>query len=153
MLALQEYSFEELHEGILPKTSKDCRRSVRRTWGFRFSLTDAAALTTFGAAAIARSWLDSSFWWLLAIVAGHFFLFRDVFRVVRRRELIWVAFFVLNVGSWLLWGRLDRLHVLACQLPLSVGVIAREIKATRYHGIFAGRLSPALDDYLEGRIP
>jgi hypothetical protein len=126
---------------------------ARRTWGFRFSLTDAAALVAFGAVAAGLRRMDSSLWWLLAIAAGHFFLFCNVFRVVRRRELIWAALLVLNVGSWLLWGRLDWFHVLACQLPLSVGVIAWEIKASRYHGIFAGRLNPALNDYLEGRIP
>lgn len=72
---------------------------------------------------------------------------------MRRRELIWAAFFVLNVGLWLLLDRLDWFSVLACQLPVNVGVIAWELKATRYHGIFAGRPHPNLKDYLEGRIP
>jgi hypothetical protein len=124
----------------------------RRTWGFRFSLTDAAALVVFGAVAAGLYRLDSSFWWLVAIAAGHFFLFCNVFRVIRRRELIWAAFFVLNVGFWPLLGRLDWFNVLACQLPVSVGVIAWEVKAVRYHGIFAARLNPSLKDYLEGRI-
>ena len=84
--------------------------------------------------------------------AGHFFLFRNVFRVIRRRELIWAGLFLLNVGFWLLVGRLDWFNVMACQLPVSVGVIAWEVKATRYHGIFAKRLNPALKDYIDGRI-
>ena len=125
----------------------------KRTWGFRFSLADAAALVAFGAVVAVLHWLDLSVWWLVAVVAGHFFLFCNIFRVVRRRELIWAAFFILNVGFWLRLGRLDWFNVLACQLPMSVGVIAWEIKTTRYHGIFAGRLNPTLNDYLEGRIP
>lgn len=124
-----------------------------RTWGFRFSATDALALLLFGAAILGLYRLDSKLWWLMATVAGHFFLFCNVFRVVRRRELIWAACFVVNVGLWLLLSRLDWFNVLACQLPISVGVIAWELKAARYHGILADRLNPTLNDYLEGRIP
>lgn len=59
-----------------------------RAWGFRFSVVDAIALLVLGAAAYGLYRLDSKLWWLVAIVAGHFFLFCNVFRVVRRRELI-----------------------------------------------------------------
>src|SRR5439155_16220925 len=98
-------------------------------------------------------WLVSSLWWLVAIVAVHFFLFCNVFRVIRRRELIWAALSFLNVGFWLWLGRLDWFSVLACKLPVTVGFIAWEVKTTRYHGIFADRLNTQLEDYLEGRIP
>jgi len=123
-----------------------------RSWGFRFAVTDAAALVAFGLVATGLRWLGSELWWVVAIVAGHFFLFCNVFRVIRSRELIWAALFVLNVGFWLLLRRLDWFTLLACQLPVTVGVIAWEIRTTRYHGIFANRLNPALNDYLEGRI-
>jgi hypothetical protein len=124
----------------------------RRTWGFRFSAVDAIALIILGAAVFGLYRRDSKLWWLVAIVAAHFFLFCNIFRVVRRRELIWAVCFVLNVGLWLLLGRLECFNVLACQLPVSVGVIAWELKATRYHGILADRLNPALQDYLDGRV-
>jgi hypothetical protein len=123
-----------------------------RTWGFRFSLTDAFALVLFGAAAVGLQRLGSSLWWLVLVVAIHFFLFCNVFRLVRRRELLWAGLFVLNVGFWLLLDHLDWFNVLAVQLPASVGVIAWELKAPRYHGIFADRLNPRLDEYLNGRI-
>ncbi|SPE51674.1 conserved membrane hypothetical protein [Verrucomicrobia bacterium] len=125
----------------------------KRTWGCRFSATDAVALSAFGAAGAVLYLPGSSLWWVVAIAAGHFFLFCNVFRLVRRRELIWAAVFVLNVTFWILLGRLDCSNVMACQLPVSTGVIAWEIKATRYHGIFADRLNPKLGDYIEGRIP
>ena len=124
-----------------------------RTWGFRFSIIDAVALAAFAIVIAGLRWLGSSLWWLVATVAVHFFLFCNVFRVTRRRGLIWDALFILNVGLWLLLGRLDWSTVLACQLPVSVGVIAWEVKATRYHGIFADRFNIHLKDYLEGRIP
>jgi hypothetical protein len=127
--------------------------TVSRTWGFRFSLTDAVALVAFGATVVILHQFGNSLWWVVAIVAGHFFLFCNIFRVVRRRELIWGSIFVLNIGFWLLLGRLDWFNVLACQLPVSAGVIAWELKAARYHGIFANRLNPALEDYIKGRIP
>lgn len=132
-----------------PESSTNCQR----TWGFRFSVADFGVLLALVAVAVVLHRLGSNLWWLVAIVASHFFLFCNVFRVLRRRELIWAAFFVLNVGLWLLLGRLDCFSVLACQLPLSVGVIAWETKARRYHGIFARRLNPALEDYLAGRVP
>src|SRR6058998_2943721 len=101
----------------------------RRTWGFRFSVIDAAAIGAFAALTAGLHWLDSNLWWSVAMVAVHFFLFCNVFRVLRRRELIWAALFLLNVGFWLLMVRLDWFTVLACQLPVSVGVIAWEVKA------------------------
>ncbi len=126
--------------------------TVSRTWGFRFSPTDAVALVAFGATVVILRRYGSGLSWIVAITAGHFFLFCNVFRVVRRRELIWAALFVLNVGFWLLLGRLDWFNVLACQLPVSTGVIGWELKATGYHGIFADRLNPRLTEYLDGRI-
>ncbi len=128
------------------------RAGTTRSWGFRFSLTDAVVLVVLGAVAVGLCRLDSSLWWLVAITAGHFFLFCNVFRVRRRRELLWAALFVVNVGLWLLLGQLDWFNVLACQLPVSAGVVGWELKATRYHGIFADRLNRRLADYLDGRI-
>jgi len=124
-----------------------------RTWGFRFSLIDTVALGVFGVAVGVLRRFGSDLSWVVGIVAAHFFLFCNIFRVVRRRELIWGGIFVLNVAFWLLLGRLDWFNVLACQLPVSAGVIAWEIRATRYHGVFADRLNPALEEYIEGRIP
>ena len=126
---------------------------LRRTWGFRFSLFDGVVLVVFGGAVFGLRALGSSLWWLIAIVAVHFLLFCNVFRVARRREMIWAGLYILNVGFWLLLGRLDWFNILALQLPLTTGIIAWEINSPRYHGIFAERLNHQLDDYLEGRIP
>jgi hypothetical protein len=115
-------------------------------------LTDAVALIAVGTIVAILHRLGSSLSWVVAIVAGHFFLFCNIFRVVRRRELIWAAVLVVNVGFWLLLDRLDWFNVLACQLPVSAGVIAWELKAARYHGIFADRLNARLADYIDGHL-
>lgn len=131
-----------------------CERLQRtRTWGFRFSFRDAIVLIVFGAVVAILHRFGSSLSWIVAIVTGHFFLFCNVFRLMRRRELIWAAVFVVNVGLWLSLGRLDWSNVLACQLPISAGVIAWELRAARYHGVFAHRLNARLVDYIEGRVP
>ena len=130
-----------------------CERHPTRTWGFRFSPGDAVVLILFAASVSVLHRFGSSLSWIIAIVACHFFLFCNVFRMVRRRELIWAATFVANVALWLSLGRLDWPNVLACQLPISAGVITCELRATRYHGILADRLNARLTDYLEGRVP
>jgi hypothetical protein len=125
----------------------------KRTWGVRFSFIDAVVLLLFAVIFGILYRRGSEFSWIVAIVAGHFFLFCNILRVVRRRELIWAAIFVANVGLWLVLDQLDWFKVLACQLPVTAGVIAWELRAARYHGIFADRLNDRLADYIEGRVP
>ena len=124
-----------------------------RTWGFRFSLTDALAIFAFMSAAGVLWRLGNFLWWMLAIAAGHFFLFCNVFRIVRRRELVWSGLFILNVGVWAWLDLLTWPCVLLCQLPITVGLVAVDMRSTGYHGVFASRLNPRLNDYLEGRFP
>ncbi len=124
-----------------------------RTWGFRFSFADALVLIVFALAVGILQRQGSGLAWILVIIVAHFFLFCNVFRVVRRREFIWAGIFILNIGLWLLLGSLDWFNVLACQLPVTAGVIAWELRATRYHGVLANRLNPHLAEYIAGRVP
>ena len=124
-------------------------QNLHRQWGFRFSGTDAITLLVFTAMGVGMYLLGGPLWWLTVIAAGHFFLFCNVFRVARNRELLWAGLFILNVGFWVLLKRLDWFTVLACQLPVTVGVITWEIKAPSYHGILADRLNPLLPDYVD----
>jgi len=125
----------------------------QRTWGFRFSWSDGLTLVCFAGGAAGLWGVHSELWWLLLIVAGHFFVFCNVFRIVRPRELAWAALFLVNVCAWFVSGRLEWLPVLLTQLPISVLVIAAEIRSPRYHGILAQRWNTELDAYLERRIP
>lgn len=123
-----------------------------RTWGFRFSPTDALAICVFLGAAGVLWQQGSPLWWLLLIAAGHFFLFCNVFRIVRWRELVWAGLFVLNVGIWAWLDQLSWVWVLMCQLPITIWLVVTNMRAPGYHGVFAKRLNPRLNDYLEGSI-
>src|SRR6266404_3640740 len=110
-------------------------RSKTRTWGFRFFTTDALVIGALIAGAILLRRMESSLWWILAMVGGHFFLFCNVFRVRRRFEVGWAALFIINVGGWLYFRELSWMKVLGCQLPISAAVIFAEVNSSRYHGI------------------
>jgi hypothetical protein len=124
----------------------------KRTWGFRFSPADSVAIGVFAFLAFVFWRWENPLWWMLAIAAGHFFLFCNVFRIMRRREVIWASLFILNVGTWLWLDALNWPHVLGSQIPITIVLILSDMRAPGYHGIFANRLNPQLNEYLEGRI-
>jgi len=124
-----------------------------RTWGFRFFLSDALVIGILMVAAAVLRRMEHPLWWLLIIVAGHFFLFCNIFRVRRRFELVWAGLFLVNSTLWVWSGNLNWILVVGTQLPVTVCVIVMEIRSHRYHGIFAQYVNPRLDDYLEGKIP
>src|SRR6478672_653600 len=119
-----------------------------RTWGFRFSRADALVIAVFVAATSGLRLLESPLWWLLLIVAAHFFLFCNVFRIARHLEYLWACFFILNVGIWFFLERLAWPTVLMCQIPITAVLVLLSLRGPRYHGVFARRLNPRLDDYL-----
>ena len=100
-----------------------------RTWGFRFSITDALAIFAFMSAAGVLWRLGNLLWWMLVIAAGHFFLFCNVFRIVRRRELAWAGLFIVNVGVWAWLDLLTWPCVLLCQLPITVGLVVADMRS------------------------
>ena len=124
------------------------KRAQSRSWGFRFSLRDALVLLVLAAASAALYRNESALWWLVVLVGGHFFLFCNVFRVARKRELAWAALLLVNVGLWIFLDHMGWLPVMACQVPVSIAVVVSEIRCPHYHGIFADRLNPRLADYL-----
>ncbi len=89
---------------------------------------------------------------LLVIVVAHFFLFCNVFRIVRSLELIWAGLFILNFLLWMLLNRFTWANVLAIQIPITMTFILYEMHGPREHGIFARRVKPRLDDYLNFKI-
>ena len=127
--------------------------SPARTWGLRFSAIDGVVIlaTILGTVAL---WNDSSFVaLLLPIVLGHFFLFCNVFRIDRRLELLWAAIFVVNTFSWsIAFDALSWLGILIVQTPLTMVLIAAELRSPRYHGIFARRINSELERYLDGTL-
>ena len=123
-----------------------------RTWGFRLSAVDALVL----AATPSLTWAA---WDLLAplggaipFAVGHFFLFCNVFRVHRRKELLWAA---AALVLWPLCAASPQMAwwwPFAAQAPLTVSVIVWELRGPGYHGILARRINGRLDDYLNGGV-
>ena len=74
--------------------------------------------------------------WLFVIVAGHFFLFCNVFRIQRVFELVWAGLFVLNVSVWYVMDLLDWWLVLAVQTPVTITFVAMSFSKKDYHGVF-----------------
>jgi 4-amino-4-deoxy-L-arabinose transferase-like glycosyltransferase len=114
----------------------------QRTWGFRFSPVDAIVLII---TAVGTPWLVSelgTMGLIPAFVVLHFFLFCNVFRIRRAPELIWGLCFVMLAGLLTVVGRFYPAMLMMCQLPVTVILIAREIRHPVYHGVFARRLNP-----------
>jgi hypothetical protein len=124
----------------------------RRTAGFRLSAVDAGVLAAAGPA----TWLAwphlGAMAGVIPLVVGHFFLFCNVFRIHRTKELVWAAVCVVNVFAWAALAETWWPGILAVQLPVTVAVIALEIRGPWYHGICAARWNPRLADYLAGRL-
>jgi len=127
-------------------------KNITRTFGFRFSMTDAAVICLVIAAAGWLHRMENPLWWIVLVVVAHFFLFCNIFRIRRGYEYFWAGTFLLNVGFWLWRTKLDCLPVLAIQLPITACVVLAEMRSRRYHGIFAARINPRLNDYVEGQI-
>jgi hypothetical protein len=120
-------------------------------WGFRFFRTDIGVLVGLAGLTVWFLRAAPELVWLPPLVGGHFFLFCNVVRLCRRLELLWAAVFVLNVAGWAARGDLRLLPVLLGQLPVTVVLVAWEIRQPRYHGVWADRLNPRLGDYLRSR--
>lgn len=91
-------------------------------------------------------------WWIVPAALGHFFLFCNVFLVWQRLELLWALVFVLNVAAHFLMEVFDPAPSLLWQAPVTILVIALQMRSPWYHGIFARRINPRLADYLNDSL-
>lgn len=127
--------------------------STSRTCGFRLPWLDAVILI---GGTVLSWWLQSQsfpLWWIVPAALGHFFLFCNVFLVWRRLELLWAVAFVFNVAAHVFSGELDPLPSLLWQTPLTLAVIAWQIRSPWYHGIFAEQFNPRIKEYLNSELP
>jgi hypothetical protein len=113
----------------------------RKTHGFRLTKIDVGVIiVVIVLTAGTRPWLDSLVW-LFVIVAGHFFLFCNLFRIQRVYELTWSGLFVINVSAWYVLDALDWWWVLAVQSPITALFITMSFMQRDYHGVL-WRLAP-----------
>lgn len=126
----------------------DGAQGHQRTWGIRFSVVDGIVLAL---ATVVTPWLVSEIG-TLGLIPGfvvlHFFLFCNVFRIRRVPELIWGLCFVSLAGLLTAVHHFAPAMLMLWQLPVTVILIAREIRHPNYHGVFADQVNPRLDDYL-----
>ncbi len=126
--------------------------TLARTWGFRCSLSDVAVLIIAG---FLTCWFreDLGLWiWIIPLIVGHFFLFCNVFRISRERELWWAAICLANISGWMFCEEPRWLMILVIQIPVTIAVIIWDMQKSYYHGIFANHINPHLVDYIEERI-
>ncbi len=124
---------------MLSKLREGLRQLSRKRRGFRFSEIDLMAIVICGVLTwVSLPFLDQ-FALIFPITLGHFFLFCNVFRIHRKLELIWAGAFVINVASNSLAEEFSWIRVLILQTPLTLLLIAMELRSGRYHGIFCGR--------------
>lgn len=90
--------------------------------------------------------------WIVPMAVGHFFLFCNVFLVWRNWELLWAGVFVLNVFYQAVQGNLSWWPACGWQLIATLFVILMQMRSPWYHGIWAERLNPRLQDYLNHRL-
>ena len=121
----------------------------RRTAGFRLSIVDVVFIAAAAAAGVLLRERLGTAVWIIPVAVGHFFLFCNVFRVRRSYELAWVGILFCNMAAWVFTDRFSWLNVLAVQTPFTLAVFVLEMRSRRYHGIFARRLNPRLDDWLK----
>lgn len=123
-----------------------------RTTGFRFSLRDAGVLL---AAVAGTVWLKREghpFWWVVPMVAGHFFLFCNVFMLWRRWEFAWAALLLLNLFLHLFLSAPGPGSVLLWQTPVTLLFLVLQMRSPWYHGVCARHLNLRLEDYLNHRL-
>ncbi len=122
-----------------------------RTWGFRLSPLDIVVLIgSFVLTAVL--WRPTSGYAFIALVVVlHFFLFCNVFRIPRNPELIWGCCFLGICATCLIVDVYSPMTVTVLVLPVSLAIIGWSCRLPSYHGVFADRINPRLNEYLAGR--
>jgi hypothetical protein len=87
---------------------------------------DAAVLLLAGVVVWASWNIDRKFACAVAFVVGHFFLFCNVVRSARRYELIWAAFFTVNMLAATSFAGWSWTTGMLAQLPVTASVLIAE---------------------------
>lgn len=123
----------------------------RPSHGFRFAPLDGVALA-LAAAVTPLAWTQAgTYAWIVPAAVLHFFAFSNVFRVRPSWQLLWAGVFLVNFGTWIMLDCFSWLGVLGVQAPLTVSLVAMEMRSPHYHGVGAKHLNPDLDAYLTAK--
>ncbi len=120
--------------------------------GFRISLVDILVLVagTTGSALIGQENTDAAI--LVAMPVLHFFLFCNVFRIKRRKELIWAATFVVSAAFFIVYQMFSAALLLIVNFLVAAVMIAQEMREPDYHGILWQSINPGLEQWWKNKI-
>lgn len=128
-------------EGLFPYRFNYLMVNNHHKSGFGFSRTDGLVIAVCAATTCLLWRLSPQMALLFPIVLGHFFLFCNVFRIRRNAEFLWSAFFLGNTSLWFALESFSWAKVLALQTPITILLIANEMRHRDYHGIFSKQLN------------
>lgn len=126
-------------------------RGRPRTWGLRLSGLDCVVIVLALGGTILLWQQTAGLSLIGGLVVGHFFLFCNVFRIPRKPELVWGGLFLIICFVAYLLDAFSPIMLSALIAPVTLVTLIYAIRLPTYHGIFAKRLNPRLDDYLTGK--
>jgi hypothetical protein len=115
--------------------------------GLRLSTIDVIVLLVGGLISASIAALAPWFGIALAFVIGHFFLFCNVFRMARSRELVWAVVFVVLSASTAFIGLPHWPVTLTISFVATVLLVVVEMRQPSYHGAFWRRINPDLPQW------
>ncbi len=112
--------------------------------GFRLSAIDCFVLILGAVGTVWAFPIESVLGLAIAFTVGHFFLFCNIVRMARPRELVWaVAFITLSSASALI-GTPTWHQTFIASLAITCVLLVLEMRSPSYHGIFWQRINPNL---------
>ncbi|HNX77134.1 MAG TPA: hypothetical protein PLM07_08395 [Candidatus Rifleibacterium sp.] len=115
--------------------------------GFRISFTDLLVLIG-GATAAGLLWqINAGLAVLPALPVLHFFLFCNVFRIERKKELIWAASCIISSLAAMQTDYLTSPLFIGYNFFLAAILIVIETRSPEYHGIFWKQFNPDLENH------
>ena len=112
--------------------------------GFRISLLDGSVLVL---GAVGSYWafrIDPALAIAISFTVGHFFLFCNVVRMSRPRELAWAAIFLLLAISTMRSNTPTWNQSFVLSLIATCVLVIFQARSPSYHGVFWNRINPNL---------
>ncbi|MDD4964645.1 MAG: hypothetical protein PHI11_12090 [Gallionella sp.] len=117
--------------------------------GFRLSRTDLVVLWIGAIAAVGVGRIDLALGIAIAFTVGHFFLFCNVLRMARSRELIWAGVFLGLAVSTLMQGQPSWGVTFGIAFAVTVIISMVQLRHPAYHGIAWQYFNPNLPQWWE----
>jgi hypothetical protein len=119
--------------------------------GFRLSRLDGLILLAGAALSAGGAVIDAAFGAAIAFTVGHFFLFCNIVRMHRARELIWTGAFIALAAGSALFSVPGWPQTFGLMLLLTLALVALEMRSPAYHGVFWKKINPALETWWRAR--